>query len=114
MKNLTKYCRYYRGEKKCPEDLTGNKNMFWFYEKIWTEREEARDENNDDTMDYILYGLKDFSAQDGTPITLKSMLLNRYCHWLGGWGMEDDVRGFKKWYVEEYLDAGPQKDESAH
>ena len=104
MEDLIKYCRYYKGEEFCPEDISKDENeSLWYYEQLWVKRDELRDEKGYNTTGYIDYGLKDFNADDGVPITLKALLFNRYCHWSGGYG--NDVEGFKKWYKKYYLNS---------
>ena len=34
-KQLLKSCRYYKGEKECPEGFDQNQQMLWFYESCW-------------------------------------------------------------------------------
>lgn len=110
MNNLLKHCRYYKGEDDCPESISNAGDCsLWFYERVWVMQESHRDEKDFDTLEYIRYGLKDFNTDDGTPITLKALLFNRYCHWIGGWGMENDVKGFKEWYIDYYLKSTMQK-----
>jgi len=46
---------------------------------------------------YHKLGLDSFDTTDGTPLTLKALLFNRYEQWLEG-GPED----FKKWYRRVY------------
>ena len=104
MNNLLEYCRYYKGEDECPEDISKDENgSSWFYEKLWVQSDDFRDEKGYNTTGYIDYGLKDFNVDDGVPITLKALLFNRYCHWSGGYG--NDVEGFKKWYKKYYLNS---------
>lgn len=104
MEDLIKYCRYYKGEEFCPEDISKDENeSLWYYEQLWVKRDELRDEKGYNTTGYIDYGLKDINDDDGVPITLKALLFNRYCHWSGGYG--NDVEGFKKWYKKYYLNS---------
>lgn len=102
MKALIKQCRYYKGEKECPKSID-KKGMggIWRYEQMWVEREELRDEKGFNTEEYIHYGLKDFMADDGTPISLKALLYNRYEHWSGDYG--NTTEGFKAWYKGYYI-----------
>ena len=103
MEDLIQYCRYYKGEEECPESYNGTDfDNVWFYEKVWANSETDRDEKGCNTTEYITYGMKEFNADDGVPITLKALLFNRYCHWLGGYGKESDTEGFKKWYLKLY------------
>lgn len=75
----------------------------WYYEQLWVERVELRDESGFNTEEYVHYGLKDFNADDGTPVSLKALLFNRYTHWFGGYGNENDTKTFKEWYNNFYI-----------
>lgn len=104
MNDLIRKCRYFKGEPKCPSYLyEQDKANIWDYENLWVESEYHRDENNDNTREYLHYGLGDFNREDGTPLTLKALLFNRYTHWVGGYSIEEDIKGFKEWYREHYL-----------
>ena len=107
--DLIRQCRYYRGEEVCPySDNNDNRDeMFWFYERIWVDRMCVVEQDEEglgvdvlrsNTEEYKYLGLEDFEADDGTPITLKAILLNRLFHWHEYCTVED----FKKWYVDEY------------
>lgn len=38
MKDLIKYCRYYKEENEAPQEINKNGDgMLWFYEKLWVE-----------------------------------------------------------------------------
>lgn len=102
MEELIKQCRYYKGEKECPRDIDKKgKCLYWNYEKIWVESDKWRDEKIGEVSEYVRYGLKEFNKDDGTPITLKALLFNRYEHWSGNYG--NLAEGFKVWYIESYL-----------
>lgn len=95
-----RYCRYYNGESECPFDETDNTiRLFWDYERRCTDfaRSDRRYLENE-LIAYIHYGLMDFSAGDGTPISFKVILFNRFCHWNMA-----DVDEFKKWYLKCYI-----------
>ncbi|MCK9342230.1 MAG: hypothetical protein M0P37_10910 [Synergistaceae bacterium] len=99
---MIQYCRYYKGEEECPEFYNGTDfDNVWFYEKVWANSETDRDEKGCNTTEYIAYGMKEFNADDGVPITLKAMLFNRYCRGNGG-GVENEKEHFKKWYQKLY------------
>lgn len=51
--------------------------------------------------EYIAARLSEFEMQDDTPIALKALLFNRYGHWLGGYGLVEDAKSFKKFYLNE-------------
>ena len=74
----------------------------WFYEKIWFEGKDTPNYFDNEIAEYIACGLEHFNEDDGTPIALKALLFNRYCDWLGGYAIEDDVAGFKEWYSKHY------------
>jgi hypothetical protein len=101
---LLSHCRYYKGEQKCPKSIE-DKDManIWQYEKMWVERSDLHDEKEYNSTEYLNYGLKDFEANDGTPLTLKALLFNRFCHWVGGYGVDDDIKNFKEWYFNFYI-----------
>lgn len=72
------------------------------YEECWVnERLNGSAENidKDRTGEYIAYGNKDFEADDGTPISLKALLWNRYFHW---GGCLSDQESFYNWYRTRY------------
>lgn len=101
---LIKFCKYYKGEKECPytndspEDSM--KRHFWNYESYWVDSDDKIRSENVGLL--RAYGLEDFNANDGTPISLKALLLNRWGHWEGLY----DIEGFKKWYLADYLQSG--------
>lgn len=72
--------------------------MFWGYEAAWIDRmlDKGYDFGNE-LHDYLSYGLADFSVFDDTPITLKALLFNRFCHWQGV-----NIEDFKNWYKTQY------------
>lgn len=88
-------CRYYTGGNDDPVDPFRN------YERCWVSFV-----LNDPiyiaevTNTYLIYGLEDFSVDDGVPLSLKAVLFNRYTHWSCGYYTID---GFKEWYLKEYL-----------
>lgn len=113
---LISQCRYYKGEEENPFDLAArtdpvaqNKAMLWFYEQSWVNANLHSYETGEpdpalsDYYDEYLFtaGLSDFEHDDGVPISLKALLLNRYAKWSGG-GLADAVDDFRKWYIEYY------------
>ena len=87
--DLLQYCRYYKGERKNPyEGKEQNKAMLWMYERAWIH----------DTMAVIARG--DANVYE-VPITLKSLLFNRYAQ--GNMSsLADCVEPFKKFYKQYY------------
>ena len=69
-----------------------------YYEECWI-RFHDKDEAYLDavTQEYISAGLKDFSSDDGTPISLKAVLFNRYIHWGNPYNYEEECRGLLKY-----------------
>lgn len=101
--NLIDKCLYYGGEEVCPEAVAkAGRCYMWGYERDWATQEAHRDENGENALDYISYGLKDFNADDGIPITLKALLFNRYFQWNSACSM-GDKEDFKQWYLKYYL-----------
>lgn len=101
-KDFLPFCRYYKGEKENPYK-SGNKALFWDYERVWIDLSVDKDEMLGNMLDeYIAAGLSEFEMRDGIPAALKALLFNRYGHWLGGYGLIEDAKGFKKFYLNEY------------
>lgn len=102
-KDFLPFCRYYKGEKENPYK-SGNKALFWDYERAWIDLSVDKEDNALGNMldEYIAAGLSEFEMQDDTPIALKALLFNRYGHWLGGYGLIEDAKSFKKFYLNEY------------
>lgn len=98
MSDLLKYCRYYRGEKKCPNKADF---LFWDYERIWAENLISDDTFHEQLRNYVQSGLAEFQRDDGVPLSLKVFLFDRYCHWNSG-AMIDAVEGFKDFYLHKY------------
>lgn len=98
-KHLILDCRIYDGSNE--------PNFPGWYEECWVDFHEGDNSYLDSmTKNYIQAGLKDFSSNDGTPISLKALLFNRYMHWVGIYSHEDGYKGFKNWYIEQYRNVG--------
>ena len=93
--------QYFKGEKECPKDCMHPN--FWSYEKMWVENAHERAEDHPRMREYRQDVLPLYNMDDGIPLSLKALLYNRYTHWCGGYALEDDVRGFKKFLQENYL-----------
>lgn len=103
---LIKQCRYYKGEETCPEETNAT---MWFYERHWAENELQ----NEGAFDHEIDDMKYFAAQipgvlnaiekigSLVPLSLLSVLFNRYMHWLGSVALP----GFPDWVEREYLRA---------
>ena len=98
---LISFCRYYKGEEENP--YKGILANIWDCEKYWLE-EALKDSDylSELTNEYISAGLLTWNETDGTPYLLKALLFNRYRHWLGGYGLESDVKSFQDWYHNVY------------
>lgn len=95
-------CRYFKGgtTNDFPHDDNTNKRRFWQYERLWMQDYRVNKEwAQNDIAEYIAMGLMDFNTNDGTPITLKTLLFNRYCHWMS----VPTAGGFKRFYIQSYL-----------
>lgn len=69
------------------------------YEFFWVEEQLNGFEDKGRTQEYIAYGNEDFEADDGTPISLKALLWNRYYYW---GGFMSDQEAFRNWYLTYY------------
>lgn len=98
MQHLLKQCRYYKGEKDCPESIEKAwKGSFWFYESVWVKRDGGKYEDED----YNIYGLSDFATNDTTPLSLKQILFNRFLYW--SYTSVGIAEAFKEWYLKYYM-----------
>lgn len=107
--DLLQYCRYYKGERENPyEGKDQNKTMLWLYERTWVhdtmsvvDKGEVGEVAGRILDEYTAVGLAEFENTDGVPITLKSLLFNRYAQ--GNMSsMMDSVEPFKKFYKRYY------------
>lgn len=80
-------------------ELPAPTNIFFGYEEHWVNERINGYDDHGRTQEYIAYGHEDFDKDDGTPISLKALLWNRYYHW-GGW--MPDQESFRIWYRENY------------
>lgn len=103
--DLILFCRYYKGEKNNPyEEKYQDKASLWDYERFWIEHnftEDGRYLLSEYINDYTSVGLALFEMQDDTPVSLKALLFNRYCHWRSG-SMIECVEPFKDFYLKYY------------
>lgn len=101
-KDYIKFCRYYKGEKDNPYK-GGYEALFWDYEKGWVEASLIKFEFLFEYIsDYIGVGLRDFEKTDDTPLSLKALLFNRFCHWDSGSAV-DCVEPFMDFYLNVYI-----------
>ena len=115
---LLDYCGFYKGEDENPFQKTLKdsrfpgtplsndeaqkadvSSMFWYYEECWVKFTINWECGFSYCNQYLRDGLEDFLKDNGTPISLKALLHNRFFHWSGGY---DTVEDFKKWYMETY------------
>ncbi len=82
--------------------------FFWFWEKKWVEFSEVAYSSNSDSEplhiminEYIDAGLISFEQMGDTPITLKALLFNRFCHH-ADLSLIDGAEAFKTFYAHEY------------
>ena len=116
---LLNFCGFYKGEAEDPfekrfkqleesssELPTGEMiarlqtaSVFWFYEERWVMFTINRECGFSYCRHYLRDGLEDFLKENGTPMTLKALLHNRYMHWGGDY---EHLDAFKNWYIEQY------------
>lgn len=102
-------CRYYNGEDEAPDTIPTEKQMFWFYEKCWVDFTLRNDEILQESLDYYgeVYHLPELLPEeaDGTPLTLKAILFNRYDHWGGRYDRSHEEYGneMKEWFIQDYI-----------
>lgn len=105
-KSYIAQCHYYKG-RKTPEALMGD--LFTGYEESWVNfhfDDEGRNYLNNITDYYLNHtSLAHFNTDDGVPVSLKAVLLNRWEHWQSGCyeTAEACENDFKDWYLHEYL-----------
>lgn len=104
---LHQFTQFYKGETRPPADCP-HPNL-WSYEQMWVENEEERDENNGRVREYIHDVLPLYHEDDGIPLTLKALLYNRFTHWVGGYSLESDVKGFVEFLHQRYLGKKEQR-----
>lgn len=104
LEELLSYCLYYKGEEETPKALDrDNKQLLWNYEQVWVNScQQNKHYISQVVQDYIFAGLELFNLNDGTPLSLKAILFNRYQHWCGGYGWLNDINGFKNFYLKSY------------
>lgn len=98
---LHQFTQFYKGETQPPANCP-HPNL-WHYEQMWVENEEERDENHGRVREYQHDVLPLYNEEDGIPLTLKALLYNRYTHWVGGYSLESDVKGFVQFLHQHYL-----------
>lgn len=101
-------CRYYNGEDEVPDSLPAGKEIFWDYERVWTEWILEGCDRLQINIDHYteVYDLPNLLPEgDGMPLGLKALLFNRYDHWLGCMctSREECAQGFKEWYFKKYV-----------
>lgn len=100
-KALVEFCRYYKGEKSCPfEDR--ERSMLWRIEMLWVKDSAngCNDVLTEQLSDYIQAGLSSFNPYDGTPVTYKAYLFNRYAR--SCYSRMDAKDGFMQFYNTFY------------
>ncbi len=98
-KDAIAFCHYYKGENESPF-TEKEKSFLWDYEQAWVDAMVNEKSLEEYIGDYVLYGLGDFSNDDGVPLSLKALLFNRYaksCH-----SMQSAVEPFKEFYKQYY------------
>ena len=103
-KDLISVCRFYKGGLL--NLYKGDERLLWEYERAWVQDSIAASKRSDreplSSMldEYMAYGLREFSNQDGIPVTLKAYLFKRYAKTSDS--MYAAVEPFKKFYARHY------------
>lgn len=87
-----------------------NASTALFYERCWIVEQMQNQDHQYRLDEYIAYGNKDFAADDGTPISLKALLWNRYYHWDG---QMSDQEAFCEWYQTYYASEPTNREKRA-
>jgi len=99
-KDYIRSCRYYGGEDAAP---AGKDATLWNVERVWVRMSVGNGDALASMVDmYLDAGLRAFCQYDDTPATLKAVLFNAYAKYHSG-SPQDAARGFRKFYVEQYL-----------
>lgn len=98
-------CRYYNGEENPPKTACqGNSALLWDYEMrwvLWNLEDGAQMKNFEEEA--TCFNLE-VAEGDKTPLTMKSLLFNRYMHWGGGYlPIEEEIKHFEETFYAEYL-----------
>lgn len=98
--DLIRLCRFYKGEKSNPYEGTQNET-YWKCEYYWVALTMNSADFSNMVDAYLRAGLMDFGLYDGTPITLKAYLCNRFMHHTE----RVDIDAFKEFY-KNYVSQG--------
>lgn len=98
-KDLLQFCRYYDGTEREIQDR--QIAALSAIEKMWIRFTLNEDEQLHRCLeDYRAFGMSEFEMFDDTPLSLKSLLFNRYNN------ERTDIEGFKIWYKKFYSKLG--------
>lgn len=90
---LLEQCHYYKGEEVNP--FHNSKHLWHHYEECWV-RFNINGELNEYIHPYVANGFADLCPNDGVPMSMKAVLLNRWLHWGGAYS---PIEEFRKWYI---------------
>lgn len=102
-KDLLQFCRYYKGEKVNPFEVS-DKSYLWQIEEEWYKDTSDFSSGMGDTMRYSLNrfissGFDDVGKFDKTPLTLKAMLFTLFEHWNEGYVTRESFATFyRDWF----------------
>lgn len=92
---LLEQCHYYKGEVIPP--FENGKGLWWDYERCWVDFNLEKSTFLAQDLDwYKREGLSNLCPYDGVPMSMKTLLMNRYFHW--GCGHET-MDSFREWYI---------------
>lgn len=95
--SLLKFCRYYHGEKKPPNN-DADVRFLWDSERMWCIKTQAEDSFSIELEVYIDADLAHFRETDDVPVTLKAFMFAYFMKVNERATTED----FKKFYTEHY------------
>ncbi len=102
---LLSQCRYYKGQNECPYN-DAQRALFWRVEKYYCEAYSDSESQHralaiEAMQTYLHFNLQGFSANDGVPMPIKALLLNRHFKYME---REDatEIERFKEFYLKSY------------
>lgn len=91
-----RYCKYYKGENKCPYSLESTESTFWELEQTWVNIVNPSEETREQMILEFTFEYPDgIPYITDTPIGLKATIFDQYCHFYGsGDGFENYIKTY--------------------
>ena len=91
-------CTEYSGTDQKEIDTLKDKRSFWEYERCWVDFSLSdKDYLSHIVVEYKEKGLSEYKKNDGTPISLKAILFNRYRYWHDDYS-KNVIEDYKEWF----------------